>query len=488
MPLLHWLTRDEDIPHATQMPYRLLEEVAEFSYGDQKTGNMLIQGDNLGALKALLPYYAGKVSCIYIDPPYNTKSAFEHYDDNIEHTQWLAMMYPRLELLHSLLSEHGSLWVSIDDNEAHYLKVILDEIFGRKNFVANVVWQKRVSPANDAKYFSSDHDYIIVYAKCRDIWAPNRLPRTEQQNSYYKNPDNDSRGPWNSVTYTGNKTRKERPNLYYAINNPFTGEAIWPPETLTWRYGQETHTQNEAENLLYWGKNGKSKAPRFKMFLRNAEPTVPRSVWSAADCGSTQTSMTEQKKLFKEAFATPKPELLLHRILHIATVPGDLVLDSFLGSGTTAAVAHKIGRRYIGIELGSHAESHCMPRLRKVIDGEQGGISNAVKWNGGGGFHYYRLGDPIFDETGHISAGIHFEYLAAHVWFIETGVPFLAGLIHLYLESTTEPPITCFTTEYFTTNGLMVETSLLRKSWRHCYLSTGRRLFSGKVAAWEQIG
>jgi adenine-specific DNA-methyltransferase len=420
MPILHWLDRDKHVKAAEAVPYRLLEADDAHSAGDPETSNMLIQGDNLEALKALLPYYAGRVNCIFIDPPYNTRSAFEHYDDNLEHSQWLHMMYPRIVLLRDLLAEDGSIWVTIDDNEAHYLKVIMDEVFGRKNFVANCVWQKRVSPANDAKYFSSDHDYVVVYAKKKEGWSPNRLTRTEAQNSYYKNPDNDPRGPWNSVTYTGNKTRAERPNLYYPIKNPFTGELIWPPETLTWRYGQDTHQKNEEQNLLYWGKNGTGKTPRFKMFLSDAEPTVPRSVWSAADCGSTQTSMTEQKTLFSEPFGTPKPEMLIQRILHIATKPTDLVLDSFLGSGTTAAVAHKMGRQYIGVELGEHAVTHCAPRLKKVIEGEQGGISEAVGWKGGGGFRFYKLGAPVFDTEGRINPEIRFAHLAAHIWFSET--------------------------------------------------------------------
>lgn len=419
MPILNWLTRETDLQTSLEVPYRLLEPVADFGAGEPSE-NMLIQGDNLEALKSLLPFYAGKIKCIFIDPPYNTKSAFEHYDDNLEHTQWLAMIYPRLELLRDLLAEDGSIWVTIDDNEGHYLKVIMDEVFGRVNFISNIVWQKRVSPANDARYISSDHDHVLVYAKQKVSWKLNRLNRTEQQNSFYKNPDNDPRGPWNSVTYTGNKKREERPNLYYGITNPNTGEIIYPPETLTWRYGQDTHQRNVEQNLLYWGKNGESKAPRLKMFLEDAGAVVPRSVWSASEAGSTQQSMTEQKKLFNEAFGTPKPEALLEKIIHISTNPGDLVLDSFLGSGTTAAVAHKMGRQYIGIEMGEHCITHCVPRLRKVVDGEQGGISEAVNWKGGGGFRFYHLGEPVFDEHGKINPAIRFAHLASHIWFCET--------------------------------------------------------------------
>lgn len=423
MPKLDWLTRSEDEKASARVPYRLLEAVPEHSYGDPSAENMLIQGDNLDALKALLPFYAGRVKCIFIDPPYNTRSAFEHYDDNLEHTQWLGMMYPRLELLREFLAEDGSIWVTIDDNEAHYLKVIMDELFGRKNFVSSIAWIKRTSPANDAKYFSTDTDTILVYARSKIDWRLNRLSRSAAQNAIYKNPDNDPRGPWNSVTYTGNKNRNERPNLYFPITNPNTAEVIYPPETLTWRYGQETHAINEARQLLYWGKDGKSRVPRMKMFLNDAKPVVPRSFWLAGDVGSTQEAMIEQKALSSAPFATPKPERLIKQIFEVATYHGNIVLDSFLGSGTTAAVAHKMGRRYIGIESGEHAITHCAPRLKKVVDGERGGISEAVGWKGGGGFHFYKLGSPVFDEEGQINPAVRFAHLAAHVWFAETRTP-----------------------------------------------------------------
>ena len=421
MPELHWLGDNDAKRAARRVPYRLLEPVLQV--GNANAQNLLIQGDNLEALKALLPFYAGRVKCIFIDPPYNTKSAFEHYDDNLEHSQWLSMMYPRLELLRDLLSEDGSIWVTIDDNEAHYLKVLMDEVFGRKNFVASVVWQKRVSPANDATQFSTDHDNILIFAKNSVLWRPNRLQRTELQNSYYKNPDDDQRGPWNSITYTGNKRRDERPNLYYEITNPNTGDKVLPPDTLTWRYSQETHAKNEEAGLLYWGKHGNSRVPRLKMFLAAAENVVPRTVWSSSDAGSTQQSMLEQKALFANAFGTPKPELLMSRIVWIATNKNDLVLDSYLGSGTTAAVAHKLGRRYIGIEMGEHAVTHCLPRLQKVVDGEQGGISDAVGWKGGGGFRFMKLGEAVFLDNGSINPAVRFATLASYLWFLETGKP-----------------------------------------------------------------
>ena len=424
MPTLNWLTREEDIGAAGRVPYRLLEEVPELSAGDRGTGNMLIQGDNLEALKAMMPFYAGRVKCIYIDPPYNTRSAFEHYDDNLEHTRWLAMMWPRLELLRDLLAEDGSIWVSIDDNEGHYLKIVMDEVFGRANFVGNIVWQKRTSPANDALYFSKDHDNTIVFAKDKKLWKPNRLPLNLEQSKNYKNPDNDPRGPWNSAAYTCAKSIDERPNLYYAIIQPNTGRQIWPKKTRVWAYGEDAHKKHVEENMIYWGKDGLSQSPRIRKFFSDARPVVPRSIWMNSEVGHNQESRTEALTLFASSpFATPKPERLISRVLQISTNPDDLVFDSFLGSGTTAAVAHKMGRRWIGIEMGDHAVSHCAPRLNKVIDGEQGGISESVGWTGGGGFRFYRLGPPAFAADGRIQPDIRFPVLAAHIWFAETGRP-----------------------------------------------------------------
>lgn len=420
MPILHWLNKEEAVTTARNCAYRLLEQDSALSYGEQNTENMLIQGDNLEALKALIPTHAGKVKCIFIDPPYNTKSAFEHYDDNLEHSKWLSMIYPRLELLHQLLADDGSIWITLDDNEAHYFKVIMDEVFGRKNFIQGVTWNRKVSPANDATWFSNDHDFIFVYAKNSECFTVNRLEREEKHNKNYTNPDNDPRGGWNSVTFTGNKTKEERPNLYYPIENPNTGEEIYPPKGLTWRASKERAAELIDDNILYWGKDGNSKSPRMKRFLSEAKPVVPRSVWLYEDVGHTQEAMMEQKKLSDTPFGTPKPERLIKRILSIATQEGDLVLDSFLGSSTTAAVAQKMNRKFIGIELGDHAITHCQPRLVKVIDGEQGGISKDVNWQGGGGFKFYRLGEVIFNENGSLKEGISFTALASHIWYGDT--------------------------------------------------------------------
>ena len=421
MPLLHWLTREEDIHRAALAPYRLLEEVPDLSHGDRDTGNMLIQGDNLDALKALLPYYAGKVKCIYIDPPYNTRSAFEHYDDNLEHAQWLAMIYPRLELLRKLLSEDGSIWISIDDNEGHYLKVVMDEVFGRKNFVANVVWQKKYSPQNDAKWLSDSHDHIIIFARNKEKWRPMPLPRTEEMDKRYKNPDHDPRGPWKPADLSA-KTYSS--NTDYEITTP-AGRRVSPPKSRSWIVNPTRFQELVSDNRIWFGKSG-GNVPSLKIFLSEVQQgTVAKTIWLREEVGDNQDAKKEVKRFNPDdSFATPKPERLLNRILTLGSSPGDLVLDSFLGSGTTAAVAHKMGRRYIGIEMGEHAVTHCAPRLRKVIEGEQGGISEAVGWKGGSGFRFYRLGDPVFDEAGHISPGIRFAPLAAHVWFIETGVPF----------------------------------------------------------------
>ena len=425
MPTLTWLTREQDIGATKRVPYRLLEEVSEHSAGDRSTGNMLIQGDNLEALKALLPFYAGRVKCIYIDPPYNTRSAFEHYDDNLEHTKWLAMMWPRLELLRELLSEDGSIWVSIDDNEAHYLKVVMDELLGRKSFVADIAWQRTHTRENRTD-ISNVHDNILVYAKNRDTWRylRNPLPKSQEQLQRFKNPDDDPRGRWSSLPIHAKAEKGRRKEQFFTITLP-SGRNIDPPPGRCWLYTEERFRQMCADNRIWFGKQG-NNAPRLKNFLSEVQSgLVPSTYWSHKDVGTTGTAKSEVVKLFggQTPFSTPKPEALIERVIQIATNPGDLVLDSFLGSGTTVAVAHKMNRRYIGIEMGDHAITHCAPRLQKVIDGEQGGISESVGWKGGGGFRFYRLGPPAFDADGRIRPEIGFPVLAAHIWFSETGAP-----------------------------------------------------------------
>lgn len=423
MPLLDWLNKQEAIRTVQKVPYRLLEAVPALSAGDPNTENMLIQGDNLEALKALLPLYAGKVKCIYIDPPYNTRSAFTHYDDNLEHSLWLSLMYPRLELLRELLAEDGSIWVSIDDNEAHYLKVMMDEVFGRKNFIASNIWQKRYSREN-REAIGDVHEYLFVYAKHPDIFKQNRnlVPLTELQAKVYRNPNNDPLGRWRPVPMTAQEGHATSEQFYEVITP--SGKIHRPPEGRCWGIARSTYDRLLLEGRIYFGKKGDAQ-PNIIRYLSEVPGVAPWTWWPSDEVGHTDESKKEIHNLFGKtaAFESPKPERLIQRILNIATNPNDLILDSFLGSGTTAAVAHKMNRRYIGIEMGEHAETHCQPRLKKVIEGEQGGISKAVTWQGGGGFHYFRLGETIFDASGAINHTVRFAALAAHIWFCESRVP-----------------------------------------------------------------
>ena len=392
---LTWYGKDEPI----LVEPRLLIENAALSNtaADPDTENMLIHGDNLLALKALERKYAGQVKCIYIDPPYNTGSAFEHYDDNLEHSQWLQLIRPRLEILWRLLSDGGSLWISIDDDEQAYLKVLCDELFGRNSFVASIMWQKRTSP--DMRAIISDgHDYILVYAKNREVFkeARNKLPLTEDQATNYKNPDNDPRGPWASSDFTA---QGWRPNQMYTIITP-SGKTVTPPEGRCWRQLESVYKQLLEDNRFWFGADGDG-VPRKKTFLSESEGITPWTWWTNKEVGHNQEAKKEIIALFsaQNVFDTPKPERLIERIIHIATNPGDLVLDSFLGSGTTAAVAHKMGRRYIGIEMGNHAYTHCKVRLDKVIAGEDpGGITKSAKWEKGGGYHFYELAPTLINR------------------------------------------------------------------------------------------
>lgn len=426
MPFLDWVNKNQARASSTQVPYHLLQKEAAFGTNNAKNSgapseNMVIQGDNLLALRALMPLYAGRVKCIFIDPPYNTQSAFEHYDDKLEHSQWLSMMYPRLMLLRDLLTEDGSIWLTLDDNEAHYMKVMMDEIFGRKNFIANVIWRKNYAPKSSAKHFSVDHDHLLIFAKNAELWSPNPMPRSDKQNKAYKNPDNDPRGLWRANNLAAR-------NFYskgsYSITCPSGRVIEGPPHGSYWRVSQEKFEQMDRDGRIWWGKDG-NNVPAPKIFLTEVKQgVVPQTFWSYEEVGHTQDAKKEIVKLFEDdVFDTPKPEKLMERILHIATSENDLVLDSFLGSGTTAAVAHKMGRRYIGIEMGEHAKTHCIPRLQKVIEGEQGGISQSVEWQGGGGFGFYTLHpEPVFQANGQIRPDIKFEPLAAYIWHMETGV------------------------------------------------------------------
>ncbi len=401
---LTWIGKDE----RPRLEPRILIEESSLSHhaASAREGaiydNMLIQGDNLLALKALEADYAGKVKCVFIDPPYNTGSAFTHYDDGLEHSVWLTLLRDRIEIIRRLLTGDGSIWITVDDNESHYLKVVCDEIFGRGNFVANAIWQKRYAPSNDALWLSENHDHILIYAKDKSVWRPNPLPRTEEQDALYKNPDRDNRGSWMSDNYTCAKTADERPNLYYPIENPNTGEKIWPSRTRVWAFEPATHARHVAEGRIYWGKDGTNSTPRLKKYLSELRRpgSKPQTIWPYGEVGHTQDAKREAKALHpSDPFPTPKPELLISRIVHIASNPGDLVLDSFAGSGTTGAVAHKMSRRWIMVELGEHAKTHIVPRMDKVVDGaDPGGVTGAVGWQGGGGYRFFRLAPSLLSE------------------------------------------------------------------------------------------
>lgn len=455
MPTLNWIGKDAVEHHHAEVPYRLVHCDGELSAGDPDAGNLLVQGDNLEALKALLPYYGGQVKCIYIDPPYNTGNEGWVYNDNVaspeikawlgkvvgkeaedlsRHDKWLCMMYPRLRLLRDFLRPDGAIFISIDDDEGHRLRMLLDEIFGLQNFVATMVWQKKYAPANDAKYFSDDHDYIYVYARNKSQWSPNKISRSAEQDDKYKNPDNDPRGRWQSDNYTSNKNKQERPNGWYAVVNPNTGEEIWPSPTAVWRYPKETNEKHIEDNRLYWGVNGTNSTPRYKRFLFEVGGVVPRTVLLHGDVGHNQAAKRQILEIFhgqSEVFATPKPTSLIERVLEIGSNPGDLVLDSFAGSGTTGHAVLSLNKKteakrsFILVEMdGQIAPEITAERLRRVIEGyDKGGDTEKPVEGLGGGFRYCHLGVPLFNEFGDIDTAVTFPDLAAHIFFAETGTP-----------------------------------------------------------------
>jgi adenine-specific DNA-methyltransferase len=404
---LTWIDKDK----RPKLEPRILLEDPSKSYqsninpeGNGTFDNTLIFGDNLLALKALEQQYTGKIKCIFIDPPYNTGNAFEHYDDGLEHSIWLSLMRDRIEILRTLLSDDGAIWITIDDNEAHYLKVVCDEIFGRSNFISSIAWEKDKARKNDA-IISGSHDHILLFAKNKTIWRKSRnlLPREEESNNRYKNPDNDPRGPWLQGACSTAKSGSE--NSRYPIKLP-SGREITPPPGNYWRFSKKNLEKSIAENRVYFGKDG-DRLPIIKTYLSNVQDGfVPKSWWPAEEAGTNQGAKRDHlRKLLVgvEPFGTPKPEQLIERILTISTNPGDLVLDSFAGSGTTGAVAQKMGRRWIIIELGEHCHTHIIPRLQKVINAEdKGGISKSVNWHGGGGFKYFSLAPSLieFDRFG----------------------------------------------------------------------------------------
>ena len=396
---LTWIGKE----HRPKLEPRILLEEADKSHHAAHRvtdrdlfDNRLIHGDNLLALKALEQDFAGKVKCIFIDPPYNTGSAFEHYDDGVEHSIWLSLMRERLEIMNKLLSKDGAIWLCVDDNEGHYLKVLCDEVFARKSFVATVVWENFYGRSNAAA-LSPAHNYILVYSKMGQDWKKVRrlLPRDEKSASKYTNPDNDINGPWRLGPIFAAEERHE--GLMYEIKTP-SGRSVRPPKGSHWRMVEPEFWDLVKRGRIVFGASGDNN-PAVKLYLNEVQAgLVPRTWWPHTEVGHTQEAKREIQAIFKDTlpFDTPKPERLVARAIEITTNPGDLVLDSFLGSGTTAAVAHKMGRRWIGIELGEHCHTHCLPRLKKVVDGaDPGGITEAVGWKGGGGFRYYKLAPSL---------------------------------------------------------------------------------------------
>ena len=373
-------------------PASTLKRIACHSYGEQESGNRLIHGDNLEALTLLADEIPESIRCAYLDPPYNNGESYLHYYDSMSHEEWIDSVTSRLHQIKRLLRTDGCVWISIDDSELHYLKVAADGVFGRTNFVGTVIWERRTTREN-RKVFSRNHEYLLVYAKNAPTWAKSRnyLPLNDEVKGRYKNPDNDPRGPWQSVSANvqdGHATTQQ----FYGLKAP-NGKIHWPPKGRCWVYTEAKMNDEIHCNNIWFGKDGNG-APRIKKFLTERKNGLtPETLWRADEVGTTSDAKKQLLQIFKEIslFDTPKPEQLISKLIYISTDPGDLVLDPYLGSGTTAAVAHKMGRRYIGIENGEHIKTHCAYRLSQVINGDQTGISAELEWKGGGGFDFFTL-------------------------------------------------------------------------------------------------
>jgi len=358
---------------------------SSLSIGAKRTQNYLFHGDNLNVLKSLKNRFNNKIKLIYIDPPYNTGQMFDHYNDELTHSAWLLMMKERLHAMAPLLREDGSIWISIDENEVHYLKVLCDEIFGRKNFISTIIWEKKYSPSNDTKYISTTHDYILVYAKQKSKWKANLLPRTEQTNKTYKNPDGDIRGVWTSSDLT---VKTPSPNYIYEIITP-SGRKCLPAKSRSWAIPKSTYLKLYSDNRIWFGKNGDCM-PRLKRFLSQVQNgIVAKSIWLRNEVGDNQEAKKEVKQINEnEIFTTPKPERLLEKIIKLASNEGDYVLDAFAGSGTTGAVAHKLSRKWVMIEINGSCEGHCIPRMKGIILGQDNIGKSKLNKVGRGGFKY----------------------------------------------------------------------------------------------------
>ena len=454
MPTLNWIGKDKVVTHHQDVPYRVLEHKYGFTAGQAEEtvatnkGNKIIHGDNLEALKSLLPEYERKIKCIYIDPPYNTGNENWIYNDNVNHPKikkwlgdvvgkegedltrhdkWLCMMYARLKLLHKLLADDGAIFISIDDNEQANLKLLCDEIFGIRNFVNNIIWQKKYSPQNDARYLSDMHDFILCYAKSKDKWERNLLPRTEEQNKRYKNPDNDPRGPWKSSDLSV-KTYNE--NADYPITTP-SGRIVSPPNGRCWGVNKERLQELIEDNRIWFGEDG-SNVPSVKKFMAEVQQgTVPLTLWLRDEVGDNQEAKQDLKTImgkFNFPFDTPKPTRLIGRILNLATDENSIILDSFAGSGTTAHAVLNLNkqdggnRKFILIEMEDYANDITAERVKRVAKGYGSGTKKVE--GTGGSFDFYELGLPLFDENQNLNEDVGLEKIREYIWFSETRTSF----------------------------------------------------------------
>lgn len=454
MPILNWLNREEAVTTAQKCTYRLLEEIPELSYGNKDDENLLIHGDNLEALKALIPHYAGKVKCIYVDPPFNTMQAFENYDDNLEHSIWLSLLYPRFELLRELLSEDGTMFVHIDDNELGYLTVMLDEIFGRSNRTHIVAFKQGSATGHKAinPGMVNTCNFILSYAKNKTKWSPKKLfterLRDDRYSQFIINID-EPHDKWEikplaEVFAEQNRVpkrelKKKLGDAYEASITKFVIENA--KSVIRTARPDYNNVGEDVRKAIDYSKENPGVVHLLKrekysdMYFNNGERWIfykdkLKDIDGEKVTGEPLTTFWPDllsNNLHKEGGVSfpksKKPESLIKRVIELSSNEGDLVLDSFLGSGTTAAVAHKLKRRYIGIELGKHAVTHCQPRLKQVVDGEQDGVSKSVRWQGGGGFRFCRLGEAVFDEYGCLNTDITFPTLASHIWYLETKTP-----------------------------------------------------------------
>lgn len=452
MPTLNWIGRKAVENHHRQVPFHLLKDVPDLSFGNPGTGNLLVEGDNLLALKALLPYYGGQVKCIYIDPPYNTGEENWIYNDNVNspeirtwlgkvvggefddltrHDKWLCMMYPRLWLLWQMLTEDGAIFISIDDNEVSRLRLLLDEIFGIQHFAATFIWEKRTTREN-RRIFSFSHDYVLCYAKSIRAFQEIRgtLPLTEAVKGRYQNPDNDPRGPWQSVSLNA-QAGHGTPAQFYKIETA-GGRKLDPPEGRCWSVTKERLQELTSDNRIWFGTHGKN-VPRLKKFLNETtKGLTPHTLWGAEEVGTTDNATKALLQIFggeSKFDTTPKPVGLIERILRIATKPGDIVLDSFAGSGTTGHAVMKLNkedggnRRFILVEMDANiCRNVTAQRLQRVCQGYENGGGKQVEGLGGG-FRFAGLGDALFDQRGNIRNTVRFNDLARHVYFVETGEP-----------------------------------------------------------------